>query len=63
MYAILAYFFSYLTDLIVFHFVAFIAPTLATTEFVEFFKIIIEGETLWNSFTLERFIEANPSSE
>ncbi|CAA0270571.1 unnamed protein product [Arabidopsis thaliana] len=38
---------------------AFIAPTLPTAEFGEFFKIIIEGETLWNFFTLDRFIEAN----
>ncbi|KAG7559350.1 hypothetical protein ISN45_Aa05g009470 [Arabidopsis thaliana x Arabidopsis arenosa] len=38
---------------------AFIAPTLPTEEFVRFFKIILEGETLWNSFTLDRFIEAN----
>ncbi|OAP00618.1 hypothetical protein AXX17_AT4G07670 [Arabidopsis thaliana] len=37
----------------------FIAPTLPTAEFGEFFKIVIEGETLWNSFTLDRFIEAN----
>ncbi|KAL9808865.1 hypothetical protein AtNW77_Chr00c002g0321341 [Arabidopsis thaliana] len=38
---------------------AFIAPTLPTAEFGAFFKIVIEGETLWNSFTLNRFIEAN----
>ncbi|KAG7548003.1 hypothetical protein ISN44_As12g032110 [Arabidopsis suecica] len=38
---------------------AFIAPTLSTEEFIGFFKIILEGETLWNSFTLDRFIEAN----
>ncbi|KAG7648628.1 hypothetical protein ISN45_At01g036630 [Arabidopsis thaliana x Arabidopsis arenosa] len=38
---------------------AFIAPTLPTAEFGEFFKIVIEGETLWNFFTLDRFIEAN----
>ncbi|KAL9830969.1 hypothetical protein AtNW77_Chr3g0195751 [Arabidopsis thaliana] len=38
---------------------AFIAPTLPTAEFGEFFKIIIEGKILWNSFTLDRFIEAN----
>ncbi|KAL9816594.1 hypothetical protein AtNW77_Chr4g0279661 [Arabidopsis thaliana] len=38
---------------------SFIAPTLPTAEFGEFFKIVIEGETLWNSFTLDRFIEAN----
>ncbi|XP_020884709.1 meiosis-specific protein ASY2-like [Arabidopsis lyrata subsp. lyrata] len=38
---------------------AFVAPTLPTEEFIGFFKIILEGETLWNSFTLERFIEAN----
>ncbi|KAG7593754.1 hypothetical protein ISN45_Aa01g025410 [Arabidopsis thaliana x Arabidopsis arenosa] len=38
---------------------AFIAPTLPTEEFVRFFKILLEGETLWNSFTLDRFIEAN----
>ncbi|KAL9808861.1 hypothetical protein AtNW77_Chr00c002g0321301 [Arabidopsis thaliana] len=38
---------------------AFIAPTLPTAEFGEFFNIVIEGETLWNSFTLDRFIEAN----
>ncbi|KAG7543324.1 hypothetical protein ISN45_Aa07g032420 [Arabidopsis thaliana x Arabidopsis arenosa] len=38
---------------------AFIAPTLPTEEFIRFFKIILEGETLWNSFTLDRFIEAN----
>ncbi|OAO99786.1 hypothetical protein AXX17_AT4G07530 [Arabidopsis thaliana] len=38
---------------------AFIAPTLPTAEFGEFFKIVIEGETLWNSFTLDRFIEVN----
>ncbi|KAG7585760.1 hypothetical protein ISN45_Aa02g011070 [Arabidopsis thaliana x Arabidopsis arenosa] len=38
---------------------AFIAPTLPTEEFIGFFKIILEGETLWNSFTLDRFIEAN----
>ncbi|KAL9308760.1 hypothetical protein AtEden1_Chr1g0043931 [Arabidopsis thaliana] len=37
----------------------FIAPTLPTAEFGEFFKIVIEGETLWNFFTLDRFIEAN----
>ncbi|KAG7583746.1 hypothetical protein ISN44_As08g032630 [Arabidopsis suecica] len=37
---------------------AFIAPTLPTEEFVRFFKILLEGETLWNSFTLDRFIEA-----
>ncbi|OAO94462.1 hypothetical protein AXX17_AT5G31040 [Arabidopsis thaliana] len=40
---------------------AFITLTLPnlTVEFVEFFKIVIEGETLWNSFTLDRFVEAN----
>ncbi|KAG7567915.1 MD-2-related lipid-recognition domain [Arabidopsis thaliana x Arabidopsis arenosa] len=38
---------------------AFIAPTLPTEEFIGFFKIILEGETLWNSFTFDRFIEAN----
>ncbi|CAH8256778.1 unnamed protein product [Arabidopsis lyrata] len=38
---------------------AFIASTLPSEEFIEFFKIILEGETLWNSFTLERFLEAN----
>ncbi|KAG7543536.1 hypothetical protein ISN45_Aa07g034430 [Arabidopsis thaliana x Arabidopsis arenosa] len=38
---------------------AFIAPTLPTEEFVNFFKTILRGETLWNSFTLDRFIEAN----
>ncbi|XP_020884445.1 uncharacterized protein LOC110229206 [Arabidopsis lyrata subsp. lyrata] len=38
---------------------AFVAPTLPTEEFIGFFKIILEGETLWNSFTLERFREAN----
>ncbi|KAG7572162.1 hypothetical protein ISN44_As09g005500 [Arabidopsis suecica] len=38
---------------------AFIAPTLPTEDFVRFFKILLEGETLWNSFTLDRFIEAN----
>ncbi|CAH8264131.1 unnamed protein product [Arabidopsis lyrata] len=38
---------------------AFIASNLPSEEFIEFFKIILEGETLWNSFTLERFIEAN----
>ncbi|VYS61918.1 unnamed protein product [Arabidopsis thaliana] len=38
---------------------SFIAPTLPTAEFGEFFKIVIEGETLWNSFTLDRFIEVN----
>ncbi|XP_020877151.1 meiosis-specific protein ASY2-like [Arabidopsis lyrata subsp. lyrata] len=38
---------------------AFVALTLPTDEFIGFFKIILEGETLWNSFTLERFIEAN----
>ncbi|KAG7543427.1 hypothetical protein ISN45_Aa07g033450 [Arabidopsis thaliana x Arabidopsis arenosa] len=38
---------------------AFIAPTLPTEEFVRFFKTLLEGETLWNSFTLDRFIEAN----
>ncbi|XP_020877119.1 uncharacterized protein LOC110227373 [Arabidopsis lyrata subsp. lyrata] len=37
----------------------FIAPTLPSEELIKFFKIILEGETLWNSFTLERFIEAN----
>ncbi|KAG7564371.1 hypothetical protein ISN44_As10g011370 [Arabidopsis suecica] len=37
----------------------FTAPTLPSEEFIGFFKIILEGETLWNSFTLERFIEAN----
>ncbi|KAG7566078.1 hypothetical protein ISN44_As10g026850 [Arabidopsis suecica] len=38
---------------------AFVAPTLPTEDFVRFFKILLEGETLWNSFTLDRFIEAN----
>ncbi|KAG7599468.1 hypothetical protein ISN44_As06g036530 [Arabidopsis suecica] len=38
---------------------AFIASTLPTEEFVKFFKTILEGETLWNSFTLDRFVEAN----
>ncbi|KAG7585049.1 hypothetical protein ISN45_Aa02g004240 [Arabidopsis thaliana x Arabidopsis arenosa] len=38
---------------------AFIAPTLPTEDFVRFFKILLEGETIWNSFTLDRFIEAN----
>ncbi|KAG7557106.1 hypothetical protein ISN44_As11g031050 [Arabidopsis suecica] len=38
---------------------AFIAPILPTEEFVNFFKTILRGETLWNSFTLDRFIEAN----
>ncbi|XP_020867339.1 meiosis-specific protein ASY2-like [Arabidopsis lyrata subsp. lyrata] len=38
---------------------ALIASTLPTEEFVKFFKSILEGETLWNSFTLDRFIEAN----
>ncbi|XP_020866400.1 meiosis-specific protein ASY2-like [Arabidopsis lyrata subsp. lyrata] len=38
---------------------AFIASTLPSEGFIEFFKIILEGETLWNSFTLERFLEAN----
>ncbi|KAG7572363.1 hypothetical protein ISN44_As09g007350 [Arabidopsis suecica] len=38
---------------------AFIASTLPTEEFVNFFKTILRGETLWNSFTLDRFIEAN----
>ncbi|KAG7585526.1 hypothetical protein ISN45_Aa02g008840 [Arabidopsis thaliana x Arabidopsis arenosa] len=38
---------------------AFIASTLPTEEFVNFFKTIFRGETLWNSFTLDRFIEAN----
>ncbi|KAG7579930.1 hypothetical protein ISN45_Aa03g040300 [Arabidopsis thaliana x Arabidopsis arenosa] len=38
---------------------AFIAQILPTEEFIEFFKIVLEGETLWNSFTLDRFIEAN----
>ncbi|XP_020874121.1 uncharacterized protein LOC110226526, partial [Arabidopsis lyrata subsp. lyrata] len=42
-----------------FHFAAFIAPTLPSEKFIGFFKIVLEGETLWNSFTLERFIEAN----
>ncbi|XP_020890765.1 uncharacterized protein LOC110230886 [Arabidopsis lyrata subsp. lyrata] len=37
----------------------FIAPTLPSEEFIGFFKIILEGETFWNSFTLDRFIEAN----
>ncbi|XP_020879033.1 meiosis-specific protein ASY2-like [Arabidopsis lyrata subsp. lyrata] len=37
----------------------FVAPTLPSEAFIEFFKIILEGETLWNSFTLERFLEAN----
>ncbi|KAG7542874.1 hypothetical protein ISN45_Aa07g028150 [Arabidopsis thaliana x Arabidopsis arenosa] len=36
-----------------------LASTLPTEEFIKFFKIILEGETLWNSFTLDRFIEAN----
>ncbi|CAH8263313.1 unnamed protein product [Arabidopsis lyrata] len=38
---------------------AFVALTLPSEEFIGFFKTILEGETLWNSFTLERFIEAN----
>ncbi|CAH8279327.1 unnamed protein product [Arabidopsis lyrata] len=38
---------------------ALIASTLPTEEFVKFFRTILEGETLWNSFTLDRFIEAN----
>ncbi|XP_020875677.1 meiosis-specific protein ASY2-like [Arabidopsis lyrata subsp. lyrata] len=38
---------------------AFIAPTIPSEEFIGFFKIVLEGETLWNSFTLERFLEAN----
>ncbi|OAO89052.1 hypothetical protein AXX17_ATUG05030 [Arabidopsis thaliana] len=38
---------------------AFIASTLPTAEFAEFFKIVIEGETLWNSFTFDSFIKAN----
>ncbi|VYS52218.1 unnamed protein product [Arabidopsis thaliana] len=38
---------------------AFIALTLPTEEFIELFKVVIEGETLWNSFTLNRFIKAN----
>ncbi|KAG7595217.1 hypothetical protein ISN45_Aa01g039260 [Arabidopsis thaliana x Arabidopsis arenosa] len=38
---------------------ALLASTLPTEEFIKFFKIILEGETLWNSFTLDRFIEAN----
>ncbi|VYS52246.1 unnamed protein product [Arabidopsis thaliana] len=38
---------------------AFIAQTLSTEEFIELFKIVFEGKTLWNSFTLDRFIEAN----
>ncbi|KAG7529512.1 hypothetical protein ISN45_Un86g000010, partial [Arabidopsis thaliana x Arabidopsis arenosa] len=38
---------------------AFIAPILPTEEFINFFKTILRGETLWNSFTLDRFIEAN----
>ncbi|XP_020887418.1 meiosis-specific protein ASY2-like [Arabidopsis lyrata subsp. lyrata] len=38
---------------------AFVASALPSEEFIEFFKIILEGETLWNSFTLERFLEAN----
>ncbi|KAG7586481.1 hypothetical protein ISN45_Aa02g017780 [Arabidopsis thaliana x Arabidopsis arenosa] len=38
---------------------AFIASTLPSEEFIGFFKVILEGETLWNSFTLERFLEAN----
>ncbi|KAG7588705.1 hypothetical protein ISN44_As07g010220 [Arabidopsis suecica] len=38
---------------------AFIAPILPTEEFINFFKRILRGETLWNSFTLDRFIEAN----
>ncbi|XP_020876212.1 uncharacterized protein LOC110227164 [Arabidopsis lyrata subsp. lyrata] len=37
----------------------FIAPSIPSEEFIEFFKIVLEGETLWNSFTLERFLEAN----
>ncbi|KAG7533304.1 hypothetical protein ISN45_Aa08g009420 [Arabidopsis thaliana x Arabidopsis arenosa] len=28
-------------------------------EFIEFFKIVLEGETLWNSFTIDRFVETN----
>ncbi|KAG7535147.1 hypothetical protein ISN45_Aa08g026170 [Arabidopsis thaliana x Arabidopsis arenosa] len=39
--------------------IAFIAPILPTEEFINFFKTILRGETLWNSFTLDRFIEAN----
>ncbi|CAA0359925.1 unnamed protein product [Arabidopsis thaliana] len=38
---------------------AFIARTLSTEEFIELFKIVFEVETLWNSFTRDRFIEAN----
>ncbi|KAG7572032.1 hypothetical protein ISN44_As09g004290 [Arabidopsis suecica] len=38
---------------------AFIAPILPTEEFVNFFKTILRGEILWNSITLDRFIEAN----
>ncbi|CAH8277911.1 unnamed protein product [Arabidopsis lyrata] len=38
---------------------AVIASTLPTEEFVKFFKTILEGETFWNSFTLDRFVEAN----
>ncbi|OAO95732.1 hypothetical protein AXX17_AT5G29700 [Arabidopsis thaliana] len=41
------------------HLPAFIAQTLPTEEFIKFFKIVLEGETLWNSFTLDWFIEAN----
>ncbi|CAL9238816.1 unnamed protein product, partial [Arabidopsis halleri] len=42
-----------------FHFAALLASTLPTEEFIKFFKTILEGEILWNSFTLDRFIEAN----
>ncbi|KAG7571562.1 Ribonuclease H domain [Arabidopsis suecica] len=30
-----------------------------TKEFAEFFKIVIEGETFWNSFTIDRIHEAS----
>lgn len=30
-----------------------------TKEFAEFFKIVIEGETFWNSFTIDRIQEAS----
>ncbi|CAA0405478.1 unnamed protein product [Arabidopsis thaliana] len=37
----------------------FIALALPTKEFIELFKVVLEGKTLWNSFTLDRFIEVN----
>ncbi|VYS68269.1 unnamed protein product [Arabidopsis thaliana] len=37
----------------------FIALALPTEEFIELFKVVLEGKTLWNSFTLDRFIEVN----